>query len=58
MSPSVTGKRCFVNVDQAGVGVDLDDQRLLAAVAALVDFGQAQVNRFDARDFDETVCCR
>src|SRR5262249_49873555 len=36
---------------EAGVGVDLDDEGFLAAVAALVDLGQAQVDRLDAGDF-------
>ena len=31
--------------------MDLDDQGFLAAVAALIDIGQAQMNGFDAGDF-------
>ena len=41
----------LADADDAGVGVDLDDERFLAAVAALVDVGQAQVDRLDAGDF-------
>ena len=45
------GRIDLADADDAGVGVDLDDERLLAAVAALVDVGQAQVDGFDAGDF-------
>ena len=49
---ATSGRRIdLADADDAGVGVDLDDQRLLAAVAALVDIGQTQVDRFDAGDF-------
>ena len=41
----------LADADDAGVGVHLDDQRLLAAVAALVDDGEAKMDRFDAGDF-------
>ena len=41
---TVRGRIDLADADDAGVGVDLDDQRFLAAVAALVDVGQAQVD--------------
>jgi hypothetical protein len=46
----VGGRIDLADADDAGVGVDLDDERLLAAVAALVDLGEAQVDRLDAGD--------
>src|SRR5262249_9797055 len=41
----------LADTDEIGVGVDLDDERLLAAVAAFVDFGETQVDGFDLGDF-------
>src|SRR5207248_202740 len=46
----VRGGIDLADADEARVGVDLDDEGLLAAVAALVDLGQAQVDGFDAGD--------
>src|SRR5262249_28897087 len=41
----------LADADEAGVGVDTDDESLLAAVAALGDGGEAEVDGFDAGDF-------
>ena len=46
----VRGGLDLADAREAGVGVDLDDERLLAAVAALVDVGGAEVDRLDAGD--------
>src|SRR5581483_6967255 len=37
--------------DDSGIGMYLDQQRVLRAVALGLDFRQAQVNRFDFGDF-------
>ena len=47
----VRGRIDLADADQAGVGVDLHDQGFLAAIAALVDVGEAEVNGLDAGDF-------
>src|SRR5581483_7049687 len=52
------GRIDLADADEARVGVDLDDERLLAAVAALVDLGQAQVDRLDARDLHGGLLAR
>src|SRR5262249_55295145 len=44
------GRIDLTDAADAGIGVHLDDQRFLAAVAALVDLGQTQVNGFDVGD--------
>ncbi len=45
----------LADAGDAGVGMDLDDQRLLAAVAALVDIGQTQMDRLNTGDFHKRV---
>ena len=40
----------FAKADEAGIGVDADDEHVLGAVGDLFDFGQTQVQRFDLAD--------
>src|SRR5438128_957800 len=49
--PNLTARKpCPAHADEPDIGMDLDDQRLLAAVAAFVDIGQTQVDGFDTCD--------
>ena len=47
----------FAYADDARIGVDLDDQRVLAAVATLIDDGETQMDGFDVGDFHAEIVC-